>query len=135
MATLHRYKRGHTPGIQKGLKRPTLAWNKIKCSLLHHHSFGSDYKPRSSLCRHALHRTYSNDPDSHVLDGRMPATKTPSTHHPRRRNVTISMVGLTNSSIRKNLTTNGEPRRYSRVRRRRRSIMVGGSLCNGWGHC
>ena len=34
MATLHRYKRGHTPRIQKGLKRPTLAWNKTKCSLL-----------------------------------------------------------------------------------------------------
>ena len=34
MATLHRYKRGHTPQIQKGLKRPTLAWNKTKCSLL-----------------------------------------------------------------------------------------------------
>ena len=29
MATLHRYKRGHTPRIQKGLKRPTLAWNEI----------------------------------------------------------------------------------------------------------
>ena len=34
MATLHRYKRGHTPQIQKGLKRPTLTWNKIKCNLL-----------------------------------------------------------------------------------------------------
>ena len=30
MATLHRYKRGHTPRIQKGLKRPTLAWNEIQ---------------------------------------------------------------------------------------------------------
>ena len=29
MATLHRYKRGHTPRIQKGLKHPTLAWNEI----------------------------------------------------------------------------------------------------------
>ena len=29
MATLHRYKRGHTPRIQKGLKPPTLAWNEI----------------------------------------------------------------------------------------------------------
>ena len=30
MATLHRYKRGHTPRIQMGLKRPTLAWNELK---------------------------------------------------------------------------------------------------------
>ena len=38
MATLHRYKRGHAPRIRKGLKRPTLAWNKTKCSLLQLHS-------------------------------------------------------------------------------------------------
>ena len=58
-------------------------------------SFGWEYKPRSSLCTHAFHRTDSKDPDVHVLDGWMPATKnTPSTHHPRRRNVTTLMVGL-----------------------------------------
>ena len=34
------------------------------------------YKPRSSLCTHALHRMDSKDPDIHVLDGRMMATKT-----------------------------------------------------------
>ena len=63
------------------------------------------YKPRSSLCTHAFHRTDSKDPDVHVLDGWMPATKnTPSTHHPRRRNVTTLMVGLKNGHIRKNLT-------------------------------
>ena len=57
------------------------------------------YKPRSSLCTHALHRTDSKDPDVHVLDGWMPATKTqPSTHHPRRRNVTTLIVGLKNGS-------------------------------------
>ena len=39
-------------------------------------SFGWEYKPRSSLCTHAFHRTDSKDPDIHVLDGWMPATKT-----------------------------------------------------------
>ena len=68
-------------------------------------SFGWEYKPRSSLRTHAFHRTDSKDPDVHVLDGWMPATKnTPSTHHPRRRNVTTLMVGLKNGHIRKNLT-------------------------------
>ena len=33
--------------------------------------------------------------------------------HPRRRNVTTSMVGLKNDHIRNNLTQNGEPQRYS----------------------
>ena len=32
-------------------------------------SFGGEYKPRSSLCTHAFHRTDSEDPDVHVLDG------------------------------------------------------------------
>ena len=36
-----------------------------------------------------------------------------SMHHPRRRNVTTSMVGFKNGHIRKNLTQNGEPQRYS----------------------
>ena len=35
---------------------------------------------RSSLCTHAFHRMDSKDPDVHVLDGWMPATKT----HPSR---------------------------------------------------
>ena len=39
-------------------------------------SFGWEYKPRSSLCTHAFHRSDSKDPDVHVLDGWMPATKT-----------------------------------------------------------
>ena len=34
-------------------------------------------------------------------------------HHPRRRNVTTSMVGFINGHICKNLTQNGEPQRYS----------------------
>ena len=38
---------------------------------------------------------------------------TPSMHHPWRRNVTTSMVGLKNGHIRKNLTQNGESPRYS----------------------
>ena len=32
-------------------------------------SFGLEYKLRSSLCTHAFHRTESEDPDVHVLDG------------------------------------------------------------------
>ena len=43
-------------------------------------SFGWEYKPRSSLCTHAFHRMDSKDPDVHVLDGWMLATKT----HPAR---------------------------------------------------
>ena len=31
--------------------------------------FPLEYKPRSSLCIHAFHRTDSKDPDVHVLDG------------------------------------------------------------------
>ena len=38
---------------------------------------------------------------------------TPSLHHPRRQNVTTSMVGLKNSHIHKNLTQIGEPQRSS----------------------
>ena len=38
---------------------------------------------------------------------------TPSTYHPRRRNVTTLMVGLKNGHIRKNLTQSGEHQRYS----------------------
>ena len=39
-------------------------------------SFGWEYKPRSSLCTHAFHGKDSKDPDIHVPDGWMPATKT-----------------------------------------------------------
>ena len=71
-------------------------------------------KPRSNLCTPAFHRSDSRDPDVHVLDGWMPATKhTPSMHHRRRRNVTTSMDGLKNGHILKNLTKNGEPQRSS----------------------
>ena len=38
-------------------------------------SLGWEYTPRSNLCTLAFHRTDSNDPDIHVLDGWMPATK------------------------------------------------------------
>ena len=41
IATLNRYKRGHTPRIQKGLRHPTLAWNRTQCSLLQHLSVPS----------------------------------------------------------------------------------------------
>ena len=39
-------------------------------------SFGWEYKPSSSLWTHAFHCTDSTNPDIHVLDGWMPATKT-----------------------------------------------------------
>ena len=39
-------------------------------------SLGWEYKPRSSLCTHAFHCTDSKDPDIHVLDRWIPATKT-----------------------------------------------------------
>ena len=45
-------------------------------------SFGWEYKPRSSLSTHAFHRTDSKDPDVHVLDGWMPATKRHTQHAP-----------------------------------------------------
>ena len=76
-------------------------------------SFGWEYKLRSSLCTHAFHRTDSKDPDIHVLDGWMPATKTRSMRHPWRRNVITPMVGLKTVTRKKNLTQNGEPQRYS----------------------
>ena len=54
--------------------------------------------------------------------------KTPCMRHPRRWNVTTSMVGLENGHISTNFTQNGEPQRYSwerwRRRRRRRSAVI-----------
>ena len=38
-------------------------------------SFWWEHKLRSSLCTHPFHYTDSKDPDVHVLDGWMPATK------------------------------------------------------------
>ena len=46
--------------------------------------------------------------------------------HPRRRNVTTSMVGLKIGHIRKNLTQSGEPQRYNWERRSRRRRGGGG---------
>ena len=50
-------------------------------------------KPRSSLCIHAFHRTDSKDPGVHPRRVNAGNKNTPSTHHPRRRNVTTLMVG------------------------------------------
>ena len=49
-------------------------------------SFRWEHKPRFSPCTHAIHRMDSKDPDIHVLDGWMPATKThpPNTIHEER---------------------------------------------------
>ena len=90
-------------------------------------SFRWDCKPRSSLCTHAFHRTDWKDPNIHVLDGWMPATKnTPSMHHLQRWNVTTSMVALEYSHIYcKNLREIIVNPRYSWERRRsRRRIPV-----------
>ena len=81
------------------------------------HPFGREYKPRSSLCTHVFHRMDSKDPDIHAPDGNK---NTPSMHHPRRRNVTTTMVGLKDGHIRKISPTNGEPHGYSWIRRKRR---------------
>ena len=72
----------------------------------------------------------------HVLDRWMLVTKTASTHHPQRRNVTTSMIGWKNGPIGKSLTQNGEPQRYS-WKWRRGSIGVKIDLCtqvylSGW---
>ena len=72
-------------------------------------SFGWEYKPGSSLCTHAFHRTDSWRPRQ-VNAGNK---STPSMHHARKWNVTTLMVGLKNSHICKNLTKTGEPQRYS----------------------
>ena len=50
-------------------------------------SFRWEYKRRSSLSRHAFHRMDSKDPDIHVLDRWMPATK-------RHRACTIHKDGM-----------------------------------------
>ena len=82
-------------------------------------SFGWEYKPRSSLCTHAFHRRDSKDPDVHVLDGWMPATKT----HPActahedgmwvPQWLDLKKKKKKNGHIRKKLTQNGEPQRSS----------------------
>ena len=83
-------------------------------------SFGWEYKRRSSLCipLHRLKRLGHSCP-RWVNAGNK---NTPSTCHPRRWNVTTSMVGLGNGYISKNLTQNGEPQIYSWERRSRRRI-------------
>ena len=41
-----------------------------------YNSFGWQYKPKTCLCTHAFHHTDSKDPNIHILDMWMPATKT-----------------------------------------------------------
>ena len=61
------------------------------------------------ISSHGLKRSWRSSP-RRVNGGNK---NTPSTHHPRRRNVTTLMAGLKNGHIRKNLTQSGEPQRYS----------------------
>ena len=76
------------------------------------------YKPRSSLCTHAYHRTDSKDPDIYVLDGWMLATKT-------HQACTIHQSGrwqpqwLDYGHISKNLTQMVNPRDVAGKGRRR----------------
>ena len=82
---------------------------------------GLEYNLRSSLCTPAFHGKDPKNPDIHVLDGWMPTTKnTSSMYHPRRWNVTTSVVGLRTGHIRKNLTKSGEPQRYSWGRQKKK---------------
>ena len=78
-------------------------------------TFGWEYKLRSRLCTYAFHHMVSKDPDIHVPDGWIPATKTPCRHHPRRRKWLPLWLDTKNKHghIRKNLTQNGEAQRYS----------------------
>ena len=82
------------------------------------------------------HGTDSKDPDIHVPDRWLLATKnTSSMHHPRWRNVTTPVVGLKNGHIWKNLTQNVE--RYSWENRRRKPGLPllkqrPWPLSNGW---
>ena len=84
-------------------------------------SFGWEYKPRSSLCTHAFHRMDSKDPDVHVLDGWIPATKThpACTIHedgmwlPQWLHKSKDKTKQRKGHIGKNLTQNGEPQRCS----------------------
>ena len=82
-------------------------------------SFRWEYFLRSSLCTHAFHHMDSKDPDIHVLDGWMPATKThPAWAIQDDRMCSTSMVWFWNGHIHKYLTRNGEPQRSSLERRR-----------------
>ena len=75
-------------------------------------SLGWEYKPRSSLCTHALHHTHTLKRSWHSCPRWVNAgnKNAPSMHLPWRWNVTISMVGFKkNGHTCKNFTENGEP--------------------------
>ena len=71
---------------------------------------------RTCIPSHGLKRSW------YICHGRVNVgnKNTASTHHPWRRNVVTSMVGLKSGHISKNLTQNGEPQRCSWERRRRK---------------
>ena len=56
---------GHFP--VEGIFPLELTW--VQAPFPPKNSFGWEYKPRSSLCTHAFHRTDSKDHDVHVLEG------------------------------------------------------------------
>ena len=72
---------------------------------------------------------------------------TPSTHHPRRRNVTTLMVGLKNGHIRKKISPErGKPQRYSwgthKKKKKKKKLLVlnaqpagSGYICLNSSHC
>ena len=83
-------------------------------------TFGWEYKVRSNLCAHAFRHTDPKDP---IMCVNASNKNTPSMHHSWRQNVTISMVGLRNGYICKNLTQNCEPQKYSWECRRKRRLL------------
>ena len=113
-------------------------------------SFGWEYKPRSGLCTNSFHHTDSKDPDIHVLDGWMPATKhtqhapstktecdyiiaglnsghthtkfSPTMVKPRDIAGNPEEKGLENGHTHEILTNNGETQRYNWECRIRRRI-------------
>ena len=70
-------------------------------------SFGWEYKLRSSLCTHAVHRTDSKYPGIHVLDRCIPATKTHSACTIHEDRMWLPQWSHTQKSHQ-----NGEPQRY-----------------------
>ena len=74
-------------------------------------SFGWAYNPRSSLCTHAFHRIDKKSWRSCRRRVNAGNKNTFSMHHPRRRNVTTSVVGSKTCQLRKDVAQYGEAQR------------------------
>ena len=88
-------------------------------------TFGSEYKHRSSLCAHAIHRTDSKDPDVHVLDGVNAGNKnTPSIHHDGMKVPQWSDLRKKAVTYARYLTQNGESQRCSWGTEKKKSVII-----------